>query len=243
MNFSLVHRDGGVGHLLVADVACLLQFLVDTLDVFVQVGNCQSLSTVRTLRTLIVVHLSNVPTQVAHCELLLTMRTRFLNPLVRLSHMSGKVINTNVLLAVRAVGLLTQVDTLDVVVQELFCLELLFAIRTLVIPDLLVEVFHMVVEVLVFLVADVTSRSLTQMNLLNVVFQGVLGDKLLLAETALSDFVVTVLFQDMPSEVSNWERLVAELAFNFLTMVCQDVFIQVGNLTKMILLYFLKKEK
>ena len=43
------------------------------------------------------------------------------------------------------------------VVQELFRLELLFAIRTLVIPDLLVEVFHMVVEVLVFLVADVTS--------------------------------------------------------------------------------------
>ena len=88
VNFSLVHRDGGVGHLLVADVACLLQFLVDTLDVFVQVGNCQSLSTVRTLRTLIVVHLSNVPTQVAHCELLLTVRTRFLNPLMRLSHMS-----------------------------------------------------------------------------------------------------------------------------------------------------------
>ena len=129
------------------------------------------------------------------------------------------------------------------VVQELFGLELLFAIRTLVIPDLLVKVFHMVVEVLVFLVADMTSRSLTEMNLLDVVFQGVLGDKLLLAETALSDFVVTVLFQDVPSEVSNWERLVAELAFNFLTMVCQDVFIQVGNLTKMILLYFLKKEK
>ena len=230
MNFSLVHRDGGVGHLLVADVACLLQFLVDTLDVFVQVGNCQSLSTVRTLRALIVVHLSNVPTQVAHCELLLTVRTRFLNPLVRLSHMSGKVINTDVLLAVRAVGLLTQVDTLDVVVQELFGLELLFAIRTLVVSDLLVEVFHMVVEVLVFFVANVTSRSLTQVNLFDVVFQGVLGDKLLLAETALSDFVVTVLFQDVPSKVSNWERLVAELAFNFLTMVRQDVFIQVGNL-------------
>ena len=67
------------------------------------------------------------------------------------------------------------------------------------------------------------------------VFQGVLGDKLLLTETALSDFVMTVLFQDMPSEVSNWERLIAELAFNFLTMVCQDVFIQVGNLTRMML--------
>ena len=67
------------------------------------------------------------------------------------------------------------------------------------------------------------------------VFQGVLGDKLLLAETALSDFVVTVLFQDVPSKVSNWESLIAELAFNFLTMVCQDVFIQVGNLTRMML--------
>ena len=118
------------------------------------------------------------------------------------------------------------------VVQQLFGLELLFAIRTLVVSDLLVEVFHMVVEVLVFFVADVTSRSLTQVNLFDVVFQGVLGDKLLLAETALSDFVVTMLFQNVPSEVSNWERLVAELAFNFLTMVRQDVFIEVGNLTK-----------
>ena len=81
------------------------------------------------------------------------------------------------------------------------------------------------------------------MDLFDVVFQGILGDKLLLTETALSDFVVTVLFQDMPSEVSNWERLVAELAFNFLTMVRQDVFIQVGNLTKKTLKYFLKNEK
>ena len=126
-------------------------------------------------------------------------------------------------------------NALDVIVQQFLCLEFLFTVGAFIVPDLLMEVFHMMVQVLVLLVADVARRSLTQVNLFNVVLQRILGDKLLLAETALSDFVVTVLFQDVPSEVSNWEGLIAELAFNFLTMVCQDVFIQVGNLTKMIL--------
>ena len=63
------------------------------------------------------------------------------------------------------------------------------------------------------------------------VFQGVLGDKLLLTETALSDFVVAVLFEDVPAQVSNREGLVAQLAFHFFSMVGQDVLIQVGNLT------------
>ena len=62
MNFSLVHRDGGVGHLLVADVACLLQFLVDTLDVLVQVGDGEGLAAVRTLCALVVVDLMTAVT-------------------------------------------------------------------------------------------------------------------------------------------------------------------------------------
>ena len=69
------------------------------------------------------------------------------------------------------------------------------------------------------------------MNLFDVVLQSILGDKLLLAETALGDLVVTVLFEDVPAQVSNGEGLVAQLAFHLLPMVGQDVLIQVGNLT------------
>ena len=64
------------------------------------------------------------------------------------------------------------------------------------------------------------------------VLQSVLGDKLLFAETALSDLVVTVLFEDMPAQVSNREGLVAQLALHLLSMVGQDMLIQVGNLTQ-----------
>ena len=52
-NFSLVHREGGVGNLLLADVAGLLQFL----DVIVQVGSCERLSTIRARCALVVMHL------------------------------------------------------------------------------------------------------------------------------------------------------------------------------------------
>merc|ERR1712088_1247678 len=58
VNFSLVHRDGGVGNLLIADVAGLLQFLVHTLDVFVQVRDSECLSTIWALCALVVMHLS-----------------------------------------------------------------------------------------------------------------------------------------------------------------------------------------
>ena len=88
MNFSLVHRDGGIWNLLIADVTGLLQFLVHALDVFVQVGDGERFSTVWALCALIVVHLSNVSAQVAHCKLLLTVRARLLDPLVGLPHVS-----------------------------------------------------------------------------------------------------------------------------------------------------------
>ena len=42
------------------------------------------------------------------------------------------------------------------VVQKLLGLELLLTVGALVIPNLLVEVFHMVVQVLVLFVTDVT---------------------------------------------------------------------------------------
>ena len=84
------------------------------------------------------------------------MRTWFLDLLMKLSHMTGEVIHANVLLTVRAVGLFSQMDALHVVVQKLLGLELLLTVRALVIPNLLVEVFHMVVQVLVLLVTDVT---------------------------------------------------------------------------------------
>ena len=41
------------------------------------------------------------------------------------------------------------------VVQKLLGLELLFTVGALVIPNLFMEVFHMMVQILVLLVADV----------------------------------------------------------------------------------------
>ena len=70
------------------------------------------------------------------------------------------------------------------------------------------------------------------MNLFDVVLQRILGDKLLLTEAALGDLVVTMLFEDMPAQVSNREGLVAQLALHLLSMVGQDMLIQVGNLTQ-----------
>ena len=202
-----------------------------TLDVFVQVGDRECFSTIRALCALVVVHLPNVPAQVAHSKFFLTVRAGLLDPFMGLPHVSREVVHADVLLTVGAVGLFSQVDALHVVVQKLLGLELLLAIGAFVIPDLFMEVFHMVVQVLVLLVADVARRSLTQVNLFDVVLQCILGDKLLLTETALSDLVVTVLFEDVPAQVSNREGLVAQLAFNLFSMVGQDVFIQVGNLT------------
>ena len=54
--------------------------------------------------------------------------------------MPGKVVNRNILLAVWAVSLLSQVDALHVIVQQLLSLELLLAVRALVIADFLVEI-------------------------------------------------------------------------------------------------------
>ena len=78
-------------------------------------------------------------------------------PFVSLSNVASKVVNRNILAAVRAVGLLAQVDALHVVVEQLLGLELLLAVGALVVPDLLVEILHMMVQVFKLLVADVTS--------------------------------------------------------------------------------------
>merc|ERR1719384_250706 len=88
VDFSFVHRDGGVGNLLITDVTGLLQFLVHTLDVFVQVGNSECLATIWALCALVVMHLSYVPAQVAHSKFLLTVRARLLDPFVGLPHVS-----------------------------------------------------------------------------------------------------------------------------------------------------------
>ena len=70
------------------------------------------------------------------------------------------------------------------------------------------------------------------MNLLDVVLQRILGDKLLLTEAALGDLVVTVFLEDMPAKVAHWEGLVAQLAFNFFSVVGQDVLVQVSHLAQ-----------
>ena len=84
-NYVIIHKiaryrpDAGVGDLLVADVAGLLQLLVHGLDVLVEVGDGERLAAVGTLRALVVVHLADVPRQVGHRELLVTVRTLLLD--------------------------------------------------------------------------------------------------------------------------------------------------------------------
>ena len=98
--------------------------------------------------------------------------------------MPGEVVHRDVLVTVRAPGLLSQVNALHVIVEQFLGLELLLAVTALVVPDLLMEILDMMVQVLVLLVADVTGRGLGQMHLLDVVLQGVLRDKLLFTERA-----------------------------------------------------------
>ena len=77
------------------------------------------------------------------------------HPLVGLSHVTGEVVHGDVLVTIRTPSLLSQVDTLDMIVEQFLSLELLLAITALVVPDLLVEILDVVVEILVLLVADV----------------------------------------------------------------------------------------
>ena len=107
-------------------------------------------------------------------------------PLVSLPDVPGEVVHRDVLVTVRTASLLSQVNALHVIVQQFLGLELLLAVTALVVPDLLMEILDMMVQVLVLLVADVTGRGLGQMHLLDVVLQGVLRDKLLFAERTFS---------------------------------------------------------
>ena len=56
------------------------------------------------------------------------------------SNMPGEIIHRDVFLTVWAVGLLPQVNALHVIVQQLFGLKFLFAVRTLVVADFLMEI-------------------------------------------------------------------------------------------------------
>ena len=73
-----------------------------------------------------------------------------------LPDVSGEVVHGNVLVTVRTPRLLAQVNALNVVVQQLLGLELLLAVGTFVVSDLLVEILDVMVQILVLLVADVT---------------------------------------------------------------------------------------
>ena len=81
-------------------------------------------------------------------------------PLVSFPHVTREVVHGDIFATVRAVGFLAQVDALDVVVEQLLGLELLLAVGALVVPDLLVEILHMMIQVFKLLVADVTSGGL-----------------------------------------------------------------------------------
>jgi len=67
-------------------------------------------------------------------------------------------------------------------------------------------------------------------DLLDVIFQSILGNKLLLTERALSNLIMTMFLEYVPPEVAYWECLVAELALDFLPVVGQDVLVQVHHL-------------
>ena len=77
--FASYIPDARIWDFFIADVTSLLEFLVNRLDVFVEVGDGESLATIWTLGALVVVHLPDVPGQVRHSKLLLTMRTGLLN--------------------------------------------------------------------------------------------------------------------------------------------------------------------
>ena len=101
--------------------------------------------------------------------------------------MPGEIVHRDVLVTVGTPGLLSQVNALHVIVQQFLGLELLLAVTALVVTDFLVEILDVVVKILVLLVADVTGGRLGEMHLLDVVLQGVLRDKLLFTQRALSD--------------------------------------------------------
>ena len=81
-------------------------------------------------------------------------------PLVSFPHVTREIVHGDIFATVRAVGFLAQVDALHVVVEQLLGLELLLTVGALVVPDLLVEILHMMVQVFKLLVANVTSGGL-----------------------------------------------------------------------------------
>ena len=69
--------------------------------------------------------------------------------------MSTKVVHTKIFFTTRAVSLFAEMDALNVVVQQVLCLELCLTVGATVVPDLFMEVPHMTVEVLKLFMANV----------------------------------------------------------------------------------------
>jgi len=128
--------------------------------VFVQIGDGQCLSTVGTLRTLVVVNLSDVTREVGHGELLVAMGTWLLDPLMSFSNMTREVVNRDIFPTIWTIGFFSQMNTLHVVIKKFFGLKFLLTVGTLVVSDLFVEILDMVVKILVFFVANMTGGGL-----------------------------------------------------------------------------------
>ena len=77
-------------------------------------------------------------------------------PLMSFANMTRKVINRNIFPTIRTVGFFSQMNTLNVVIEKFLGLEFLLTVGTLIVSDLLVEVFNVMVKILVFFVANVT---------------------------------------------------------------------------------------
>ena len=78
-----------------------------------------------------------------------------------------KVIYTNFLLTIRAFCLLTQVDALHMVVQQLFGLELFITVGAFKVFDIFMSIFQVVVEVFELLMAYAACRGVTKVSLLD----------------------------------------------------------------------------
>jgi len=67
------------------------------------------------------------------------------------------------------------------------------------------------------------------MDLSNVALKCILGCELLSTETALDNLVLAVLFEDVPTQVSDGKLLVAQLTGYSLSMLCPNVLLHISH--------------
>ena len=80
------------------------------------------------------------------------------------------------------------------------------------------------------------------MDLSDVALKCILCCELGITETTLCNLVLAMLFEDVPTQVSNWKLLVAQLTRHSLTVLCPNVLLHIyhaglpANITAFVLL-------